>query len=142
MGGSAVARCMTRVAQACTLPSHKVTASSYRLSRRIFKPGVGRKTPVSATRCAAGGWQSDVLQLSVRCMRCGSKGADLQHPSARSSDIALAFSLPERRNGIASGGGKSGAAAIADSFNGLVCRNPPTHVAKYRDTTAVGVGAQ
>jgi hypothetical protein len=72
-------------------------------------------------------------------MRCGSKGADLQHPSARSSDIALAFHYP---SGGMRGGGKSGAAAIADSFNGLVCRNPPTHVAKYRDTTAVGVGAQ
>ena len=70
------------------------SAFSYRLSRRIFTPGVGRRTPVSATRCAAGGWQSDVFQLSVRCMRCGSKGADLQHPSARSSDIALAFNYP------------------------------------------------
>jgi hypothetical protein len=34
---------------------------------------------------------SELLRRSARCMRCGQKGADLQHPSARSSDIALAF---------------------------------------------------
>jgi len=34
---------------------------------------------------------SDLLRQSVRCKLCGSKGADLQHPSVRSSDIALAF---------------------------------------------------
>jgi hypothetical protein len=34
---------------------------------------------------------SDVLRQSARCKCCRSKGADLQHPSARSSDIALVF---------------------------------------------------
>ena len=34
---------------------------------------------------------SDLLRQSARCKYCGGKGADLQHPSARSSDIALAF---------------------------------------------------
>jgi len=34
---------------------------------------------------------SDLLRRSARCTCCGSKGADLQHPSARSSDITLAF---------------------------------------------------
>jgi hypothetical protein len=34
---------------------------------------------------------SDLLRRSARCTHCGNKGADLQHPSARSSDIALAF---------------------------------------------------
>jgi hypothetical protein len=34
---------------------------------------------------------SDLLRQSARCKLCGSKGADLQHPSVRSSDIALAF---------------------------------------------------
>src|SRR6185295_19829423 len=34
---------------------------------------------------------SDLLRRSARCTCCGSKGADLQHPSARSSDIGLAF---------------------------------------------------
>ena len=37
------------------------------------------------------GASSDVLRRSARCTCCGNKGADLQHPSARSSDIALAF---------------------------------------------------
>jgi hypothetical protein len=34
---------------------------------------------------------SDLLRRSARCTCCGSKGADLQHPGARSRDIALAF---------------------------------------------------
>ena len=34
---------------------------------------------------------SDVLRRSARCTRCGEKGADLQHPGAKSSDIALAY---------------------------------------------------
>jgi len=34
---------------------------------------------------------SDLLRQSARCRRCGRRGADLQHPSVRSSDIALAF---------------------------------------------------
>jgi hypothetical protein len=34
---------------------------------------------------------SDLLRRSARCTHCGNKGADLQHPSARSSNIALAF---------------------------------------------------
>ena len=34
---------------------------------------------------------SDLLRRSARCTYCGAKGADLQHPSARSSHIALAF---------------------------------------------------
>jgi hypothetical protein len=38
-----------------------------------------------------GAVSSDLLRQSARCRRCGSKGADLQHPSARSNDIGLAF---------------------------------------------------
>src|SRR5215510_4179632 len=34
---------------------------------------------------------SDVFRRSARCTYCRRKGADLQHPSARSSDIALAY---------------------------------------------------
>ena len=34
---------------------------------------------------------SDLLRRSARCSRCGNRGADLQHPSATSSDIGLAF---------------------------------------------------
>jgi hypothetical protein len=42
------------------------------------------------------GTSSDFLRQSARCMFCGRKGADLQHPSSRSSDIALAFHTRER----------------------------------------------
>jgi hypothetical protein len=35
--------------------------------------------------------EAGFLRRSARCTRCGGKCADLQHPSARSSDIRLAF---------------------------------------------------
>jgi hypothetical protein len=34
---------------------------------------------------------SDRLRANARCVKCGKRGADLQHPSARDSDICLAY---------------------------------------------------
>ena len=46
---------------------------------------------------------SDLLRRSARCTHCRSKGADLQHPSARSSDIALAYHTRAEDWAVASG---------------------------------------
>jgi hypothetical protein len=34
---------------------------------------------------------SDQLRQNARCNKCGKRGADLRHPSARDSDLALAY---------------------------------------------------
>ena len=38
-----------------------------------------------------GNASSDQLRASARCLKCGKRGADLQHPGAQSSDIAIAY---------------------------------------------------
>jgi len=53
-----------------------------------------RKSPMALAPLIirwGGDASSDLLRQSARCKHCGSKGADLQHPSARSSDITLAL---------------------------------------------------
>jgi len=52
------------------------------------------KAPIALTPLIirwGGDASSDLLRLSARCKHCGGRGADLQHPSARSNDITLAF---------------------------------------------------
>jgi hypothetical protein len=38
-----------------------------------------------------GNASSDRLRAGARCLKCGKRGADLQHPGAQSSDIAIAY---------------------------------------------------
>jgi hypothetical protein len=56
-----------------------------------------------------GGASSDRLRASARCVKCGKRGADLQHPPARSSDIALAYHT--RTEDWVTAEGKAGEAA-------------------------------
>jgi hypothetical protein len=60
---------------------------------------------------------SDILRRSARCTCCGSKGADLQHPSARSSDIALAFHTRAEIGISGCFAGKPGGATTAGSYD-------------------------
>jgi hypothetical protein len=87
----------TPASRPCPTARTRRDRRSRKCDRRHPGSGFGVATFTAAMALApliirlGGDATSELLRRSARCTYCGSKGADLQHPSARSSDIALAF---------------------------------------------------